>query len=300
MFATADCLYLYLESGLHIGTGQAGAAVDLPVQREAATGYPFVPASSLKGALRARAREMRGPLELVAHFGSPASSEEKQEGTLVFSDGRLLLFPVRCLRGLFAWVTTAEVWARHRRDLAAYGADVSGVPQLSPPGAEDAAVVPQSPLVTSKQTVVLEEFSFPANPREEVAALANWAADHAFPKDPEHDYWRHRVRQALVVLSEAAFRHFAEHTTEVIPRVQIDPTTGTAAEGSLWTEEFVPPEALLYAMVGTRPQAPLDSMAWLKGLGLWHLQLGGHRALGKGIVRLGWLGGPAEKQVGHT
>jgi len=48
------------ESFVHPKTGSNGGAIDLPVAREAASGYPFIADSSLKGALRERAREF-GP-----------------------------------------------------------------------------------------------------------------------------------------------------------------------------------------------------------------------------------------------
>ena len=54
MFDAAECLFLYVESSLRVGGEEDGIDIDLPVQREAATGYPVVPASSLKGALRPR------------------------------------------------------------------------------------------------------------------------------------------------------------------------------------------------------------------------------------------------------
>ena len=54
MFDTAECLFLYAESSLRVGSDEERPEVDLPVQR-AATGYPLVPSSSFKGVLRARA-----------------------------------------------------------------------------------------------------------------------------------------------------------------------------------------------------------------------------------------------------
>ena len=56
MFDAAECMFLYAESSLRVGSGEERTEIDLPVQREAATGYPLVPSSSLKGVLRARAR----------------------------------------------------------------------------------------------------------------------------------------------------------------------------------------------------------------------------------------------------
>ena len=287
MLASAECVYLYLESGLHIGTGEEGPFPDLPIRREADNGRPFVPARSLRGSLRSHARALRGDGEVAPIFGPPG--EEQQPDTpLMLSDGHLLLLPVRSLRGLFAWATSPDVLARHRQELAACGLDVSAVPAVPPVEDGAAAVVPGSPLATSKQTIVLEEFSFTAAPQEEVAALAGWLADYALPLGPQYEFWRKRLRQSLVVVPEPAFRYFAEYRTEVLPRVRIDPATGTAAEGHSWTTEYLPAEALIYALAGSRQRGPGDATAWLKGLRLECLQLGGDRTLGKGIVRLRW------------
>lgn len=40
------------ETFIHPGSGQSAGALDQPVAREAATDYPFIAGSSLKGALR--------------------------------------------------------------------------------------------------------------------------------------------------------------------------------------------------------------------------------------------------------
>lgn len=37
------------ETSVHVGAGQMFGAIDLPVAREAATQFPFIPGSSLKG-----------------------------------------------------------------------------------------------------------------------------------------------------------------------------------------------------------------------------------------------------------
>ena len=43
---------IYTLTPTHCGTGQAAGAVDLPIAREAHTGLPLIPASSLKGIAR--------------------------------------------------------------------------------------------------------------------------------------------------------------------------------------------------------------------------------------------------------
>lgn len=45
-------LWLRAATSIHVGAGETGSLIDLPVMREAATGYPFLPGSAMKGAMR--------------------------------------------------------------------------------------------------------------------------------------------------------------------------------------------------------------------------------------------------------
>ena len=102
----------------------------------------------------------------------------------------------------------------------------------------------------------------------------------------------------MVVLPEGAYRYFVTHGTQVVPAHPDRPLTGTASDGSLWTEEFLPPETLLYALVGANlPDAPAkeikkaaDLIEWVSRLAPVSLQLGSGRTLGHGIVRVRWTG----------
>ena len=272
--------------------------VDLPLQREAATGYPLLPASSLKGVLRGSARAQQAPAERIGLLGSEPESEEPQPSVVAVSDGFPLLFPVRSLTGLFAWVTSLEILSRFRRDVASYGVKITALPQPPAPGPGTAGVAPETLLVGSKQTLVLEELSFPVQVAPDVGAIGSWLADEAFPADPVFDFWRQRVARGLVLLPEEAYRYFVTHGTQVVPRIRIDPSTGTAADGSLWTEEFLPPETLMYALVGVNlpeyPPAGIKDAAglvdWVRGLAPGSLQIGSGRTLGHGLVRVRWTG----------
>lgn len=195
MFDAAECMFLYLESSLRVGGDKEGIEIDLPVQREAATGYPLLPASSLKGALRSRARAQQAPIELLGLLGSAPESEEAEAtpSSVVVSDSIPLLFPVRSLTGLFAWVTSVETLSRFGRDMAAYGVKAEPLPRLPALDAETAGVAPETALLCRKQTLVLEELTFPVRAAEEVEALGTWMAENAFPDDPVFDFWRSRA-----------------------------------------------------------------------------------------------------------
>src|SRR5438552_9499010 len=100
----ARLLFIYAISPLHAGTGQGAGVIDLPIAREKATGLPFLPGSSLKGALRAlcvddvKRKKIFGPDTLDSDPNSDYAS------SIQFSDQRLLLLPIRSLAGTFAWV----------------------------------------------------------------------------------------------------------------------------------------------------------------------------------------------------
>jgi CRISPR-associated protein Cmr4 len=132
MFDKAALLFLYTETPLHAGSGTSLGIVDLPIQRERTTGYPMIQASGLKGCLRDVTTDHKNwcqdnncPLyphadwdrkvEIV--FG-PADTQRASEhaGALSVGDARILLFPVRSLIGVFAWVTCPNVLARFKRE----------------------------------------------------------------------------------------------------------------------------------------------------------------------------------------
>jgi len=132
-------LVLHALTPVHTGTGQAVDVVDLPVAREKVTGWPVIPASSIKGVLRdaccsrdprhGKASGDPGPDDLLGKaFGGPELGEAPEggatrhfAGNLLFSDGRLLCFPVRSFAGVFAWTTCPSALERLARDCRAAG-----------------------------------------------------------------------------------------------------------------------------------------------------------------------------------
>lgn len=304
----ATPLYLYAETPLHAGVGFVGdGPVDLPIQREAVSGYPMVRSSTLKGTLRAAFRDAAAGEEVVALFGSePTDAQqaerndaqekaEEQMAALVIGDARLLLFPVAALLDTFAWITSADILARFQREVQRRGVDLKA-PSVPAPGEGSAWTAPQSRLVTEQGEIVLEEFTFQARPHEAIGTIGTWIAKAIFPQDDAYAYWRQRVRSNLVILPDDAFRHFVTVGTEVVQRIRIDSATGIAKSGALWSEEYVPAESIFYAMIGARtPANPLpslpsgqDSLALLQAKVGGYLSVGGGRNLDRGAMRLRW------------
>ncbi len=319
MFDRAALAFLYTETPLHAGSGTSLGIVDLPIQRERSTGYPLIQASGLKGCLREVAERIhrdrdRSRVEVV--FGPEPESGRASDhaGALSVGDARLLLFPVRSLAGVWAWVTSRNVLARLKRD-----AELAGVrADWEPLGPEDAenpndkekAFVADGSAVVVDGQAVLEEFAFEAVTNPEVRAIAEWLKESALPRGEEYRHWRDALPRHLVVLPNTAFRDFVLYSTEVIARIRIDDETKTVRSGGLWTEEHLPSETLLYAtLFASRPRVanPPSDLQSAEGVLEFvkscvdgrRLQLGGDATVGRGFVSVRVLEGrSSESGVG--
>jgi CRISPR-associated protein Cmr4 len=295
MFDKAAILFLYAETPLHAGSGTSLGIVDLPIQRERTTGYPMIQASGLKGCLRDAVNGDAPKLKLV--FGPDTGrGEEPSEhaGALSVGDARILLFPVRSLIGVFAWVTSPNVLARFKREAEMTGLSMSWNP--IGPTDDGTAFVADGSILIANGKVVLEEFAFTARTDSGVKAIAQWLKDNALPVGDEYAYWRDTLEKRLVILPEDAFRDFVQLSTEVIARVRIDDTKKTVERGALWTEEHLPSETLLYAtLFASKPRVqnpPFDLQDAAAVLNFVknavdgkRLQLGGDATVGRGIVK---------------
>lgn len=287
-----ELLYLHAHTALHPGAGTALGVVDLPVQRERHTHWPVIPGSTLKGVLRDACRRKTGNnSDLFLAFGPEAADADKYAGAISLTDARILAFPVRSLRGVFAWVTCAAVLERLQRDLTLTVASATA-DRFTPPPAparEKALCRQDSPLLIDGDTLVLEEFEF-----ERVGdgdTVADWVAVRAVEDGPTAD----RLKSHLVVLHDDDFTHFVRHATEIVARIGLDYQRKTVKSGALFYQECLPAETLFYALVfanaGRRESstgAP-GIMSYLRNNLPPFLQIGGDETTGKGIcaVRFG-------------
>jgi CRISPR-associated protein Cmr4 len=331
MFDKAALLFLYTETPLHAGSGTSLGIVDLPIQRERTTGYPMIQASGLKGCLRDVTTDHKNwcqdnncPLyphadwdrkvEIV--FG-PADTQRASEhaGALSVGDARILLFPVRSLIGVFAWVTSQNVLARFKREAEMTGLSMSW--NLIGPKDDGTALVADGSILIANGKVVLEEFAFTAQTDSGVRAIAQWLKANALPAGGEYAYWRDTLEKRLVILPENAFRDFVQLSTEIIARVRINNTTKTVERGGLWTEEHLPSETLLYAtLFASKPRVKDDDLPddWKQASGRIEkimefikeaidgkrLQLGGDATMGRGIVKVRVVEPQAQAQGART
>ncbi|QQP92189.1 type III-B CRISPR module RAMP protein Cmr4 [Skermanella sp. TT6] len=279
-------LFLHALSGLHPGSGAALDAIDLPVQRERHTDWPVIPGSSLKGVLRAATRPAEEPRQdWYSVFGPETAEADKHGGALALTDARLLAFPVRSIKGVFAWVTCPAVLHRFRRDAALAGcaAELPGVPTV----ADHTVLCAAGNLTVDGETAILEEFDFrrAGDPGDWAAALAARVTDDAAVRE--------RMRGYLAILSDDDFTHFARYATEVTARIGLDAETKTVRRGALFYQEVLPTETLFYALAlaeGSRNEklrmTAAEVMAWLAGRSPRIVQIDGDETIGRGLCAL--------------
>ncbi len=283
-------LFLHAQTGLHPGSGTALGTVDLPVQRERHTHWPVIPGSTLKGILRDACRRAAGNTpDLFAAFGPETAEADKHAGALSLTDARILAFPVRSLKGVFAWVTCPAVLERLQRDMKLSGLNGTPFALPQPPAKDKALCATNSPLLLQQNRLVLEEFEFERT--GDAGDAAAWIATHAVADEPTQQ----RLRNHLVVLSDDDFTHFVRHATEIVARVGLDYERKTVKTGALFYEEFLPPETLFYSLVlasasrreGDNKTAG-DILRYLRKNLPPVLQIGGDETIGKGLcaVRL--------------
>jgi len=299
MFKKSAPLFLYTETSLHVGSGQSLGAVDLAIQRERHTGIPVIPGSGIKGALRHWFEGQYGSSfenELSSIFGPPTDNAGSHAGAVAFTDARLLLFPMRSVKGVIAWVTCPTVLQRFKRDLAASGtAPEWTVPDVPP----EAALHGTGAATTIEGHVMLDEHVFEAQQDANVDDLARFLSEHALPGSSEYAFFREKLPQHLVLLSDDAFRDFTQQATEVQARIKIDEETGTTSgdSGNLFYQENLPPESVLYGLVlaqddlsGTLADGSAESLlGYVQSIHHARVQIGGDASIGKGRVcmRLG-------------
>lgn len=226
----ATLLYLHTLAPLHVGVGQSGDIVDLPVAREKATAWPVVPGSGFKGALRSLAGDDADRL-----FGQIDAS-----GAVAVTDLRLLLLPVRSFYGAVAWVTCPLALGRWDRDAAALGLSV-GIEKPRLAVADDAALVAQGSAVAGTldeaRKLVLEDLDLAAKDDPDVAKLGETLGAAVGVG---------HLAKHLAVVSDTLFSFLAESALEVSAHVRLEDDRKTVAKGALWYEEAVPAEAVFY------------------------------------------------------
>lgn len=254
---------LHVLSALHVGGDDSGDGfIDQPVAREAASAFPLVPGSALKGVLRDESAfwEGLGDRHRKDLFGTGGDDDGGAQGTLIVGDARVLCLPVRSLAGVFAWVTCPLVLGRFLREARWFGA------------AEREPCLPSSlPTLTESRQVLLSRGSvltvgdgrlylgpLKAHPlkgcliNQEIGNWADVIAKRIYwleaERETDLDAWTQTFITPFVdrfaIASNTVFAYLCQTALELRPRIRIDDDTGVA--NNLWYIEALPPETVLW------------------------------------------------------
>jgi CRISPR-associated protein Cmr4 len=290
--------FVHALSPLHAGTGQGVGIIDLPTAREKATGLPFLPGSSLKGALRARCTDKDECSKVFGPEPSNIDSNENQASAVQFSDQRLLLLPIRSLAGTFAWVTSPYILRRLVRDME----DIETSPPAAIPFIQQGNCLivrkRNNEEVDSKITVnanktqaaFLEDLDLVPQTNDEATEWAGWIAGKVFPGKDNAD-WQKMLIERFCVVHDDIFNFLINTATEITARIKMEESTKTVQEGALWYEEALPTETILSGLVVATPVQKSTLTVekvfeTIQGFTGKTLQLGGNATVGRGMCRV--------------
>jgi len=251
-------VFYHVLTPMHIGSGTTLSLIDLPIQREVHTDFPVMPSSAIKGVIRASFNEQ----EQEDIFG-----KGDEEGKVIFTDGKILLFPVKSLKGVFVWITSPYVLERFKRD--------TEINVEIPKVEKDNVVVSSNKVLMNNNNLVLEEFTFNATINENLKKLKEITKC-------EID------ENKIAVVSDDVFKFFVKNYTEVNARIKIDQEKGTVQNGGLWYEELLPAETVFYGCIDARKKEEHEKQLneVIGKINNQTLQFGGDETLGRGFTKI--------------
>lgn len=238
---------------VHIGAGGYRLGrVDMTIAREPGTSLPKIPGTSLAGAARSYAAMRYGKPEAAGQHkklkgatstcpiiytfgtatetgdGQTASGGINQAGTVSLGDAQILFFPVSSMAGP-AWVSTIE------KVIDAWGQRSVKLPDELEPTDERVVMSLKNwdkelnlgwLLFTSLKGLEIE-------PPGEVKSRPEWKA----------------IAERIVLVTQKLFSQIVNSNLEVRTSVSINPETGAAEEGALFTYEAIPRATWLWCDV---------------------------------------------------
>lgn len=235
---------------IHIGTGGYRLGrVDNTIARDPTTNLPILFGSSIEGTARSysayklieddsslkvkqgenrrnylncagkseeereKKRKQCGKCEICITYGF-STKEESLHGMAQFSDAKLLFFPVHTMVG--------PVWTSCPRILKDFGVD------------ETVSEDKIKTTIVDKNKELNLGWIYLEN-EDNITDL-----NGKFPSIPNE------ICQRVVIVSDALFSHIVNSNLEVRTSVSIDPETGAAEEGALFTYEAIPRGTVMY------------------------------------------------------
>jgi len=236
---------------LHAGAGSSPATVDLPIQRDP-LGYPIIYVSSIKGALKTQLWRKHPGLSKTL-LGPEPDDEEKYTSPLALIDANLLFIPARSTKGIL--MVTSPHLLRRAYDLLELLASATDKSEIRNLREKFSKLIENMDLDIDEILLYGDEI----NPSIVVAGIKLQAKKlddekkNAFNRIIEDAKLEKALPKAygsllpgsIAVLSDYVVQRIIERSLIRQTRVRIDRSSKTVSEGGLWTEEYLPPGALL-------------------------------------------------------
>ncbi|MBX3670655.1 MAG: type III-B CRISPR module RAMP protein Cmr4 [Rhodocyclaceae bacterium] len=309
---------IYTLTPTHFGSGQANGAVDLPIARDAATNFPILPATGIKGVMRDYAGfvpALKSDENISTLFGSaiepvagdagraptaPGGTEAGKSpvikaGKLAFTEARLIAYPVRSLNRGFLHVSCPLILETLARDLRSLGA--GALLDLPPLDAAAAASAQVADPALARDALVLEDLVYRVDEVSQSTAVQTIASALAGLIPATEGATRERFKSGFVLIPDQDFNALMDYVVPVQARIKLGENKTTDDGGNLWYEERLPSDCLFAGFVGERRgrnkqgaepglQALLDARDFFAVL-----QIGGNETVGNGICRTTLLPG---------
>ncbi|QLE59757.1 type III-B CRISPR module RAMP protein Cmr4 [Nostoc sp. TCL26-01] len=278
--------YLYLLTPLHTG-GSANEGNLMGIAREVHTEFPYLPASSLRGKIRA---------ELEAEYADAAAKffgqkikdgQQPTEGEVWFADATLLFFPIASLSHHLVWITCPlwlERWNRWIGDgeIAKLIAQCNDILKDDEPADSE----PLEKTTTDNKPVLNKPVPNKPNPPQPVdnkasdnkskSAIVSFETEELYLQTAiltkpnlekiNFQYFLNQLQELLkdnslisnlgkklIVLTDEDCAALVEIGLQREVRVALEEESKTVKGGSFRSEEAIPPEAVLFFPWGIKP-----------------------------------------------
>ncbi|MBD3180957.1 type III-B CRISPR module RAMP protein Cmr4 [Candidatus Poribacteria bacterium] len=240
---------------VHIGTGGYRLGrVDNAIVRDPGTNIPKIPGTSISGAARSYAASQinssgcagqgvgenghcgKENCPICYTFGHTAG-DKSNAGVINFHDAYIVFFPVFSLAGT-VWVTTLDILKRYglkidpeselAEDEVLVGSGLAGKPGLNLGWL--LLGVSETPIEISQGSSF---HTAQSGNSEDLTLFTSW---ELMPQD---------IKDKVVITTPRLFSHIVNSNLEVRTSVSIDPGTGAAKPGALFTYEAIPRGAIM-------------------------------------------------------
>lgn len=290
MLKIKKLILFYAVTSVHMGSGSKLGVVDQPIQREIYTNFPLLPSSGIKGGFREYCEgidDSENKIETKIIFGSDEGEGQSTPGKVIFTDAKLLFFPVKSLFGIFAWITCPLILTRFKEDLRFIGKENLVKFKIEYDKLKNNKILSISGNNLKREsTITLEDFTFNTEETSELNELLNLISE-VFNENG----FKEKFKKDSLIVNDDIFKYFIENSLEFLPRIRIgEGGTASGKGGNIWYEENIPPLTIFYSTllyndikVNDKSLNELLEEKYLKGEG--YVQLGGNQTIGRGFLK---------------